>query len=39
MRGETRCANVGFFKRSGNPFVFDTNALHRGTGTAGYFQA
>lgn len=27
VRGGTRCVNVGFFKRGGQPFVFDTDAL------------
>ena len=28
-RGETRCVNVGFFKRGGQPFVFDTDQIRR----------
>ena len=39
-RGATQCVNVGFFKRSGEPFVFDTAAV-RADPDAGspYFQA
>lgn len=32
-RGATRCVNVGFFKRSGEPFVFDTAAVRTGLGS------
>ena len=38
-RGTTRCVNVGFFKRRGEPFVFDTDAVRSGTEAPSYFQA
>lgn len=33
-RGVTQCVNVGFFKRSGEPFAFDTDAIRTDLGAA-----
>lgn len=38
-RGRTRCVNVGFFKRLGAPFVFDTEVVRAARRDRSYFQA
>ena len=38
-RGRTRCVNVGFFKRLGAPFVFDTEDVRAARPDEPYFQA
>lgn len=39
-RGRTGCVNVGFFKRNGTPFVFDTDVVRALARSGGrYFQA